>query len=209
MRTLTLILSLICFSLAVHAGHPNEEAKNLDSKRWKSGFIVTLKGDTINGKIKINDFLDGYYDFQRLVSFIDGKGTSQYTPNDLSSFSFNENQSMVTMQSVSSPEGDGHVFLRLYYSGGCKVYGFVITEIKGSNAVPAGGGLIRSSLIPTEKKYIQVGGSQFYQLKRVGFKKCMQEAFASCPRILSGLDSKAYSYDNLQALVSDYNRGLK
>lgn len=209
MRTLTLILSLICFSQAALAGHPNEEAKNTDSKRWKNGFVVTSNGDTLRGKIKVNDYLDTYYDYQRLMSFRDSRGTTQYTPNDLSSFSYSDNQNNVTMQSVSSPEGDGHVFLRLYYSGTCKVYGFVITEIKGSHGMSTGDGIVHSSLIPTEKKYMQIGGSQFYQFKRGNFKRCMQEAFASCPHILSGLDSKAYTYDNIQALVSDYNKGIK
>jgi hypothetical protein len=209
MRTLSLILTLISFSLAVHAGHPNKEAKNSDSKRWKNGFVVTLSGDTLHGKVKINDYLDTYYDYQRLLSFRDGHGTTQYTPNDLRSFSYIDNQSTATMQSVSSPEGDGRVFLRLYCSGSCKVYGFVITGIKGSHGAEAGDGLVRSSLIPTEKKYMQIGGSQFYQFKRGNFKKCMQEAFASCPHILSRLNSKAYTYDNIQALVDDYNRGIK
>lgn len=209
MRTLTLILTLISFSLAVHAGHPNEEAKNTDSKRWKNGFIVTTTGDTLHGKVKINDYMDTYYDFQRLVSFRDGRGTTQYTPNDLSSFSYSDNQSTATMQSVSSPEGDGRVFLKLYYSGSCKVYGFVISDINGANGAKAGDGVVRSSLIPTEKKYMQVGGSQFYQFKRGNFKKCMQDAFAFCPRILSGLDAKRYTYDTVQALVDDYNKGIK
>jgi hypothetical protein len=196
---------MICLSLGLRASHPNEEAKNLDSKRWKNGFIVSLRGDTLHGKIKINDFMDGYYDYQHLVSFIDSRGTSQFTPDDLSSFSYNGSEGNVTMQSVSSPDGDGHVFLRLYYSGRCKVYGFTKSEIKGSNDGHAGEGFIRSSLIPTEKKYIQVGGSQFYPVKRAGFKKCMEEVFASCPRILSRIDSREYTYDNLQAMVNDYN----
>jgi hypothetical protein len=199
----------MCLSLGLYASYPNDESQNLDSIRWKRGFIITLRGDTIHGKVKINDFLDGYYDFQRVVSFADSKGITPYRPDDLRSFSYLDGKSMVTMQSVSSPEGDGRVFLRLYYSGDCKVYGLVITEIKASNDVPAGGGLTHSSLFPTEKKYIQVGGSQFYKLKRIGFKKCMQAIFASCPHILSGLDSKVYTYDNLQDLIRDYNKGLK
>jgi hypothetical protein len=196
---------MICLSFCLRASHPNSEAKNTDPKRWKKGFIVTLRGDTIHGTVRINDFLDPYYDYQRMVSFKDQKGTAQYSPNDLNSFSYEDQANPVTLQSVSSPDGDGHIFLRLYYSGSCKVYGYTITEIKGSNATPAGNGTVRSSLIPTEKKYIQVGGSQFYQFKRTSFKKCMEEAFASCPRILSGLNSRAYTYDNLQVLVRDYN----
>jgi hypothetical protein len=36
----------LCAGLYAYA-RPNEEDKNTDSKRWKHGFIVDLKGDTI------------------------------------------------------------------------------------------------------------------------------------------------------------------
>jgi len=209
MRTLTLIITLICLTHGLKAAHPNTDSKSSDTKRWRAGFVVTLNGDTMRGMVKINDYLDKHYDFQRLVAFSANGANTQYDPTQLQSFSYADNQNTVTMQSVSSPEGDGHVFLHLYYSGSCKVYGFMITEIKGANNNPAGDGIVHSSLFPTEKKYLQVGGSQFYQLKRVNFKKCIQEAFAGCPRIQARISDKAYSYDNLQALVDDYNKGLK
>ena len=172
---------------------------------------MILSGDTIHGKVKIIDFMDGYYDYQRQVSFRDQKNATQYTPDELASFSYEDKNDMVTLQSVSSPEGDGHIFLRRYYTGACKVYGMTISEIKGSTDMGPGkgDGLIHSSLIPSEHKYIQIGGSQFYLLKRVNFKRNMKEIFASCPHILSGLDSRQYTYENLQALVNDYNSGRR
>ena len=210
MRSL-LLFSLLCAGLYAYA-RPNEEDKKADSKRWKRGFIVDLKGDTIIGKIKITDFLDVYYDYQRKLDFKAQKEVKSYSPDELNSFTFSaDKDSLVTYQSVSSPQGDGKVFLRLYFNGSCKVYGFVISELKPGNLSTSqkGDGLIHSSLFPTERKYIQIGGSQFFILKRLGFKRDMREVFASCPRILAGLEAKEYTYDNWQKLISDYNRGVK
>ena len=199
MRSPLFIVCFLCLSLCSHAGPgPNDEEKNIDSKRWKKGFIVTLTGDTVQGKIKTLDFLDVYYDYQSQLSFQDNKGIIQYTPYELISFTFYETRdSLVTMQSVSSPDGDGHLFLRLYYTGSCKVYGFVISEIKVGNMGPGQGeGQIHSSLFHSERKYIQLAGSQFFSLRRIGFKKSMKEIFASCPNIVSRLESKQYTYDS-------------
>jgi hypothetical protein len=189
---------------------PSEDRQDGNHRRWKRGFIVTLKGDTIDGKIKTPDFLDVYYDYQRTVSFKDQKTTTEYSPNELKSFSYYEvRDSLVTLQAVSSPEGDGRVFLKLYFNGPCKVYGLTITEVKGGMSGAPGERMMNGSLVPTEKKYIQIKSSQFFPLRRFGFKRNMKEVFATCPRIVSGLDSKAYTYDNWQALVRDYNSGLK
>ena len=225
MRNSTLILALIILSFGLKAKDPGKpgrstDVKNanevpassvspakLDSKKWKSGFIVTLKGDTIIGKIKKMDFLDAFYDYQHSVAFKGDKGISQYSPNALRSFSYYEDQNIpVTLQAVSSPEGTGRVFLRLYYNGPCKVYGLMVSKVKPDNT---GEGIdaaqMQASLITPEKKYFQIGNSQFYPLKKIGFKKNMKEVFASCPKIVEGLESNKYNYEKWQALVTDYN----
>jgi hypothetical protein len=196
--------------LGLRAAHPKDATKNTepaktnDSKRWKKGFIVTLRGDTVEGKIKALDFLDVYYDYQKVVSFKDVKGISQFTPNELSSFSFYEDaNNAVTLQAVSSPEGNGRAFLKTYASGPCKVYGMTIKEVKGNTTAS---GNENSSLISREKKYIQIKNSQFFPLKRAGFRKNMKEVFASYPKIVAGLNSKTYTYKKWQALVKDYNQ---
>jgi hypothetical protein len=100
--------------------------------------------------------------------------------------------------------------MKIYYTGDCKVYGFMVTELKGASGVPGGAdGLMRSSLIPNEKKYIQIKGSQFYQMRRLGFKRSMIEVFASCPHIVANLEMKVYTYDNWQSMVREYNCGCK
>ena len=146
------------------------------------------------------------YDYQSLVSFQDAKGVSQYRPEDIRSFSFfDDKNSAVTLQAVSSPDGTGLAFLRLYYSGVCKVYGITkieVSAVPGSRDEPA-----QPSFIRNERKFLQVSNSQFYPLKRAGFKKNMREVFAAYPRIVAGLDSKQYTYDKWEDLVKDYNSG--
>jgi hypothetical protein len=212
MRPVLLLLSLLSLCLSVHAGLPNDGVQDTDPKRWKAGFIVTRAGDTITGKVKINDFLDVFYDFQRKVAFKDQQGTvTDYYPYDLHSFSYYGDQDslsrLVTQQSVSSPEGDGLVFLKLYCTGECKVYGYMITGAPEANMSP-GGSMMRSSLMPSEKKYIQIGGHEFFPLRRIGFKKNMQEFFSQCPLIIARLESKIYTHDNWPALIRDYNCGV-
>jgi hypothetical protein len=212
MRNAIILFTLVVLSFGTQAAKPKDATKNAevtktaDSKRWKKGFIVTLKGDTVEGKIKTPDFLVVYYDFQRVVSFKDQKGLSQYSPNDLKSFSFYEeanNSNVVTLQSVSSPDGTGRAFLKSYKTGPCKVYGMTVKEVKGNTTAS---GSESSSLISREKKYIQIQNSQFFPLKRAGFKKHMKEVFASCPHILAGLNSGTYTYRKWQTLVKDYNK---
>ena len=220
MRNTLLTFSLFAISLVLRAGGNDENirkddatvateiSKTPDSKRWKAGFIVSLKGDTLQGKIKTLDFLDIHYDYQRVVAFKDIKGITQYSPNQLKSFSFYESaNSLVTLQAVSSPEGDGLAFLKLYYTGVCKVYGLTIKEVRTAAAneyAPS-----QPSMIPTEKKFIQIKNSQFFPIKRAGFKKNMKEVFAAYPRIVAGLDSKKYTYEKVEALVRDYNLQYK
>ena len=228
MRHTIILIGLIATSFALKAGGPEESggksmpimnssmssaasnmiAPTADSKRWKYGFIVTVKGDTQVGKIKTMDFLDVNYDYQRAVAFKDAKGITQYSPNDLKMFSYYENQDkLVTLQAVSSPDGDGRAFLKLYQGGTCKVYGMTKNEVKADADAPEGA--LQQSLIAKEKKYIQVKNSQFYPLKRAGFKKNMKEVFAKCPRIVEGLESNRYTYDKWEALVKDYNQQYK
>jgi len=214
MRNTLILLSLITLSIGLRAELPRPidatkatavATKTPDSKRWKDGYIVTLKGDTIQGKIKVLDFLDANYDYQKTVAFKDSKGVlQQYSPIDLKSFSFSEgpNNSMATLQSVSRPDGTGRAFLRIYYSGQCKVYGVTIKDVNNAVEVPDQ----QYSMVTKEKKYIQVQNSQFFPIQRAGFKKNMKEVFASNPRILNGLNSGEYTYKTWQVLVMDYNK---
>ena len=215
-RNKVLLFIFLCLYLIVWASGralgPDGEKQDTDQKRWRTGFVVTARGDTVRGMIKVPHFLDVNYDYQRSLTFRDRRGAfSQYGPYDLASFSYHDDRDtgrpLVTMQSVSSPQGDGLVFMRLYLSGVCRVYGYTETEQKGGSFGP-GTDLTRSSLLPSEKKYIQIRGSQFYHLRGVGFKKNMKEFFSECPLIQQRLDDKTYTYDNWQTMVKDYNSGI-
>jgi hypothetical protein len=88
----------------------------------------------------------------------------------------------------------------------CRVYGITISEAQDvQNNMGYAQRAVRLSLIPTEKKYIQINGSQFYPLKKMGFKKNMKEIFSSCQPIVDGLETKRYTFDNWQTLIADYN----
>src|SRR5579871_2209475 len=161
MRISVLFLSILFLTLNAKAGDD-------DPKRWKKGFVITYSGDTIRGKVKINDYLDINYDCQHILDFKDSKGIIvHYYPESLTSFFYYEGKDSTTQpgmyESVSNPWGQGRVFLRAYCYGTCKVYGLAITELKGDNDRS---NVMHAPLIPTEKKYIQLRGSQFYPLTR-------------------------------------------
>ena len=203
MRNLLLFSVLLLLSLHTKAGGD-------DPKRWKKGFVVTFSGDTIRGRVKINDYLDVNYDCQHTLEFKDQSGKAMhYFPESLQCFFYYEGQDSTSQpgmyQSVSNPWGQGRIFLRAYCYGTCKVYGQAITELKGEVDRSS---VMHAPLIPTEKKYVQIRGSQFYPLTRSGFKKTMKEIFSDCPLIISRLDSKEYTYSNWQVMVNDYNRGI-
>jgi hypothetical protein len=211
MRFITLITLSLCFSLGIYA---QSNSTNPDeAKRWKNGFIITLHDDTVRGKIKSLQFMDTYYDYQRKVAFeYDGQIT-EYLPVDIKMFSFYDaaerNPEQITLEAVSDPrESGGHIFSRVYCTGACKVYGYTVTLTRESESMMGVARDAAPPLLASEKKYIQLGGSEFFPLKMIGYKKIMKEIFAMCPVILSRLDAKQYTYDNWQALVKDYNCGV-
>ena len=203
MRTFLLFLIILFLSFTAKAGDD-------DPKRWKKGFVITFNGDTIWGRVKINDYLDVNYDCQRKLEFKDQHNRLvYYFPEAIRTFCYFDGQDTASeagrYESVSDPSREGRVFLRAYCSGTCHVYGQTITELKGDRDR---GDVMHAPLIPTEKKYIQIRGGNFIPFKRAGFKETMKEIFADCPTIISRLDSKAYTYVNWQAMVFDYNSGI-
>jgi hypothetical protein len=217
-RIVFLLFISLCPGHSIHAQsdtiNAGQERNTPDYARWKKGFVVTLAGDTIKGKVRANDYFDLYYDCQRKVSFENKKGyTSHYTPGELASFCYYDDRDsvpqLITMLSISDPGGRGHIFSRLYCYGDCKVYGCVETAIRPVNTdMNVSIANTRSSILASEKKYIQLGHHEFYPLKMIGFKKNMKELFAMCPVIISRLDAKVYTYENWQAMVKDYNCGV-
>jgi hypothetical protein len=138
-----------------------------------------------------------------VVAFRDQKGIAQYTPNELRSFSFyDEANAATTLRAVSNPDGSGRAFLKEYMAGTCKVYGMTVKDARGGSY---NAGDVSSSFVTTEKKYIQIKNSQFFPLKRSGFRKHMKEVFADCPSIVAGLNSGQYTFHKWQALVKAYN----
>ncbi|MCW3125789.1 MAG: hypothetical protein JWO03_1447 [Bacteroidetes bacterium] len=211
MRVLTLFIFCLCLSMSIHA---QSNSSNPDeAKRWKPGFIITLHDDTVYGKIKSLQFLDTYYDYQRKVAFEHEGVISEYLPVDIKLFSFDDlaekNREQITLEAVSDPrEGGGHIFSRILCNGACRVYAYTITLTRESESMMSTGKAIAPSLLATEKKYLQLGRSEFFPLKMIGFKKIMKEIFVMCPVILARLENKQYTYDNWKALVQDYNCGI-
>lgn len=207
MRISILLFCLLCTALHIHAQDDKKiNEDDVQHKKWKPGFIVTLGGDTVKGRIKLTNYFNApFYDFQYKVFFENEHGiTTHFIPDSLRSFSYEEEKDgKPYLQSYVSVEFfddtiNSRVFLKLYKDGLCKVYGLTTTAWN-----PINGGYLR-----IEHKYIEIGSSGFFDLRLIGFKKEMKKLFAKCPVILSRLDSKVYTFDNWETMLNDYSHGI-
>lgn len=205
MRNSILFFGLLCLNLHIQAQSDKNTKNpkgNTHHKKWVQCFLVTVKGDTIHGKIR--DMISPpFYDIQYNLPFDGPDGmTRNYTPDSLSSFTVfrNKKGEVDTATYVAMEIKDdliGHAFLRLYVDGPCKIYGYTTVVASGM-----------TSFNIVEYKYIRVGRGLMVPPKRFKFKKDMKEVFVECPLIISNLDSGDYTFDNWQDMVKDYNRGL-
>ncbi len=205
MRIAILLLGLLCMGQCTQAlGDKNTKGKggNTHHKKWKPGFVVTVNGDTITGKMRDN-ISPPLYDMQYELAFDDQNSiTKHFTPDSLSSFTLyrNHHDQIDTATYVTMNIDDteiGHAFLRLCINGPCKVYGY-------TTVVPTG----LSSFSTVELKYIRVENGILESPRRIRFKKDMEALFSMCPIIISKLESEDYTFSNWGDMVRDYNRGL-
>ncbi len=203
MRTSILLFSLLCIGLHIQAQNGKSKADDNDPKIWKQGFIVTKKVDTIAGKVRVPLIINSSFShFRYKISFESGNSiTTQYTVNDLTAFSYYKDSDKridtFTYRTVCLPEEIddlGLFFCKLEADGACKIYSYITYTGYGGSA--------------QEKICIQRGDSHIIPVQLIRFKKNMKELFEDCPLLVSKLDSRAYTYDNWEEMVRDYNYGL-
>ena len=205
MRIKFLLFFFFCMNMAIQAqSDKNQPKHNKGShhKKWKRGFVVTVKGDTIYGKLrdKISPpFMDMQYD----LAFDGPDGlTRHYTPDSINSFTLYRNKEeqtdTVTYVAIEVKDDQiGHALLRLYADGPCKIYGYTTIVATGM-----------TSFTIVEYKYIRIEKGLMVRPMRIRFKKDMKELFSMCPLIVSKLESGDYQFNNWPQMVSDYNHGM-
>ena len=218
MRIAILFFGLLCMCLSIQAQSDSIQKKKENHKRWKQGFVVSLRGDTTCGKIRVTNMMNAFfYDFQDEVSFDDAKGvTFKYTPDELKSFSYYTDDEAgidtTTLVSIINPKDpQSRAFCKIYIDGPCKKYGYYITNVSGGAPMMGAGGMMMGggpSASRRELFYVQIGKSDLIQVKLIGFKKTMRKVFSDCPLILAKLESGAIDFYNWEAAVYAYNKGI-
>lgn len=194
---------MLCFVSFAHAQDKHKTTDpNNRHKKWKRGFVVTTKGDTITGRIK-NEIIPPFYDMQAEFSFDNENGvTKHYIPDSLRSFTYYDEQpakiDTATYVGVNLDDPTiGHAFFRLYLDAPCRIYGYKTLVATGM-----------SSTRLVEYKYIRIGKGSFYPISRLGFKKNMKELFSGCPKIIDKIESETITIDNWEWMAQDYNHDI-
>jgi hypothetical protein len=199
-RNAILFISLACIGFFSNA-HPNafagKEKPETHHKNWKQGHVVTMKGDTLKGKINektsaAND------DVQGLLAFDNGDGiTQKYTSEDLKSYTYylqrDSKIDTLTFVSVNMTENALRpTFLLLLIDGPCTVYGYFRWTRYGMAL----------------DKYVRLEKSTLICPDRIKFKKNMMDLFLGCPVIMGDIDAGKYTYSNWTDMAKAYNKGI-
>ena len=199
-RKSILFIILTCTGFFGHA-HPynfaGKDRHDAHHKNWKQGFVVTIKGDTLKGKINektsaAND------DVQGLLAFDNGNGiTQKYTAEDIKSYTYylgrDSKTDTLTFVSVNMTENALRpTFLLLLIDGPCAVYGYFRWTRYGMAL----------------DKYVRLGKSALVCPDRIKFKKNMMDLFLGCPAIMGDIDAGKYTYSNWTDMVKAYNKGI-
>ena len=232
-----LISAVLIFTTISHSCNAQQETKEKHNKSRVDGFIVTNKGDTIHGKVRVTNRWNYLaYEFQDEVSFENKNGEiKEYTPDQLKCFGYvsegEAGMETTIMESTKNPvDTEKNAFCKLYINGPCKKYGYFVSS-EGLSSGGFGKPIVPKfsrvedyfisegfssdgfgkPMAPTfsrvEHYYIQVEGGNLVLISVIGFRKAMQKAFAMCPAILAKLKSGQINFDNWDQAVIAYNKG--
>jgi hypothetical protein len=173
-------------------------------KSFSEGYIVTLKNDTIKGKVK--DYYPARFSFApKKISFIDSSGIEKvYMPKDLSGYS---KADMANYLSVDV--GNGKNFVKV------EIDGFItLLSIKGRGTstmfVPGGtGGMhpVSGGTYETETFYLyKKQDSAFLEVTKMGFKEWVANFVADYTKLKEMILNKELRYEDIEIIVKMYNK---
>lgn len=172
-------------------------------KSFSDGYIVTLKNDTIKGKIK--DYFPTRFSFApKKLAFIDSSGVEKvYMPKDLSGYS---KAGLANYLSVDL--GNGKNFIKI------EIDGFIsLLSIKGKGTstmfVPNGAGgtsMVSGGSYETETFYLyKKQDSTFLEVSKMGFKEWVANFLADYTKLKDMILNKELRYDDIEIIVKMYN----
>jgi len=163
---------------------------------YRPGFVVTTKNDTLRGFILYNGV--NLYNICSFKRTLEDKATD-YKPNDLAFFQFNEGKYFVTKTATVENENKQY-FLEFLIKGRLNVYfmrmtrDFYFIEKEGQQMVEL-----------TQKEEIVTDENQTAYVKRNNYKGKLKAILADCPEVFKLIDQTELSHASLIGLAKEYH----
>lgn len=158
--------------------------------KYFPGYVITLKGDTLNGEIKKNPKRD--FDNFAKASYRkkDGSEMKTFNPTKIKEY-------CVDGITFLSRNVDGEqVFVKRLSKGSVNLYEAQV-EVLQMNDVK-----VKSDY------YMEKGAGEFVKIKSGKFKKQVEEVMSDNEEIVKALADKKYEYENIVELFKAYNKSV-
>ena len=176
-------------------------------KCFSEGYIITLKNDTIRGKVK--DYFPARFSLApRKIAFIDSTGVEKvYMPRDLSGYSKADIANYLSVnlgngKNFASIEIDGYITLLSLKSKGTSTM-FVPNGVGGMNTVS--GGSYNTEIFYLYKKQ----DGTFLEVTKMGFRDWVANFLADDTKLKEMIINKELRYDDIEIIVKMYNQWKK
>lgn len=104
---------------------------------------------------------------------------------------------------------DTDIFLKIEVDGPVKLFRFYSTRQSGGNMNPTTGMMTGTMSYSVERFLLQKGSGMLKRPKTLTFRKDMKEYFGDCPELVSKIESKEFTKNELFSIVSFYNAQCK
>jgi hypothetical protein len=173
-------------------------------KNFSDGYIITLKNDTINGKVK--DYFPTRFSFApKKIAFIDNSGIEKvYLPKDLSGYS-----KAGIANYLSIDFGNGKNFTKIDIDG---YLSLLSIKVKGTSMMyfPNGSGGTNMSMggsYETETFYLyKKHDGTFLEVTTMGFKDWVANFLADYTKLKDMILNKELRYNDIEIIVQMYNK---
>ncbi len=182
--------------------------KPSNAQKLLPGYIVTLKGDTINGQVEFEKYLTGYAKTS-IKCFYDSSGTKHETSiKDIFGYGFYKTDGQRHFNSIKTHDLiSTKKFIEQYGFGKISVY---IDEVAGPPNGYAGSNIFLSGSYNISKFYVRkdTGVIQFLNIEnKKKVKLILGKLMIDCPKYANELNRKLYA-EEIYNLILSYNKSF-
>ena len=158
------------------------------------GYVITLKGDTVRGDIKINPKKEAEPYVK--VSVKNEKGEAKSFKAEKAKLYVAEN-----ITYVAKKFNDETFFFKVISTGAITLYELHYEEFSVANA--------NEAVVKTDYFMEKSDGGELVKIKSGKFRKQVSDVMQDNEVIVQDINEKKYTYDNLQELFEEYNKQAK